>query len=293
MTSSLVIVGAPRSGTNALRDAICSIPGFVTFPCDEINYAWKHSNRSYPYDDLRLDQVTSTVQSFIRRLFSDLQVANPNSIIVEKTCANCLRLPFVNEVLPGSKYLYIRRNPYDVVNSSLKRWKASLDLVYVLKKARFIPKSDIPYYAARFLYHRLKRYASPTKELPSWGPRFTGMDSLRGKHTLVELCLYQWYRCCYAAESDLLHFVSEGIQCSFLDYSELVHNPSEVLSRSLRELGFVLEYPDVCSGASMIHGDSVGRGKSEMNSETVSIVESFLSSNPPLPLTDLGLSLDF
>mgnify|MGYP006279195135 CR=1 FL=1 len=292
MTSSLVIVGAPRSGTNALRDAICSIPGFVTFPCDEINYAWKHSNRSYPYDDLSLEQVTPSVKRFIRRLFTDLQIANPNSTIVEKTCANCLRLKFVHDVLPESKYLYIRRNPYDVVNSSLKRWKAPLDIRYVLKKAKFIPKSDILYYAVRYFFHRLWRSVTPSKELPSWGPRFSGIDLLRAKYSLAELCLYQWYRCCYAAETDLLHFASMGIHCSFINYSDFAQNPAAVLSRSLRELDYELNYSDICRSASAIHADSVGKGKSEMSSDIVSIIDSFLSSHPPLPFSIVSSRLD-
>ena len=33
----VVIIGAPRSGTNMLRDVLCDWPGVVTWPCDEIN----------------------------------------------------------------------------------------------------------------------------------------------------------------------------------------------------------------------------------------------------------------
>lgn len=33
----VVIIGAGRSGTNALRDALTALPEFETWPCDEIN----------------------------------------------------------------------------------------------------------------------------------------------------------------------------------------------------------------------------------------------------------------
>ena len=44
----VVIIGAPRSGTNMLRDVLTSLPGFATWPCDEINLIWRHGNRDLP-----------------------------------------------------------------------------------------------------------------------------------------------------------------------------------------------------------------------------------------------------
>ena len=47
----LVIIGAGRSGTNMLRDVLCRMPGLGTWPCDEINYIWRHGNRAHPDDE--------------------------------------------------------------------------------------------------------------------------------------------------------------------------------------------------------------------------------------------------
>ena len=41
----VIVVGTGRSGTNMLRDALCVLPGFDTWPCDEGNYIWRHGNR--------------------------------------------------------------------------------------------------------------------------------------------------------------------------------------------------------------------------------------------------------
>ena len=49
----IIIIGAPRSGTNMLRDVLTALPGFETWPCDEINLAWRHGNRALPSDELR------------------------------------------------------------------------------------------------------------------------------------------------------------------------------------------------------------------------------------------------
>ena len=50
--SDVVIIGAPRSGTNMLRDILSTFEGVATWPCDEINYIWRHGNMSYPSDEI-------------------------------------------------------------------------------------------------------------------------------------------------------------------------------------------------------------------------------------------------
>ena len=54
----LVIIGAPRSGTNMLRDVLTSFDGIGTWPCDEINYIWRHGNVRYPSDEIPADRAT-------------------------------------------------------------------------------------------------------------------------------------------------------------------------------------------------------------------------------------------
>ena len=44
MVQPVVIIGAARSGTNMLRDVLVKLPGVGTWPCDEINYIWRHGN---------------------------------------------------------------------------------------------------------------------------------------------------------------------------------------------------------------------------------------------------------
>ena len=44
---TVIILGAPRSGTNMLRDILCQHPFLNTWNCDEINPIWKYNNYSY------------------------------------------------------------------------------------------------------------------------------------------------------------------------------------------------------------------------------------------------------
>lgn len=291
MLNPLIVLGAPRSGTNALRNTICNIKGFETWPCDEINYAWRFSNSSFKYDNLSASQASTSAKNYIRKLFYRLYEKSLADVVVEKTCANCLRVPFVAEIFPGAKYLYIRRDPYDVVSSSLKRWEAPLDIPYLLKKLIYIPKADIPYYATKYLIHRLKKISYSSNALPSWGPRFAGIDELRKQCSLPELCVHQWYECCFSAETDLLRLSSSGSPCYFLNYNDFVTSPKHSLSKALKFLGFEVNKKDLLQAATSIHRSSIGKGRTEMSPQMLNSILAVLSCKSPLPLDSvLGTS---
>ena len=117
-----------------------------------------------------------------------------SKVIVEKTCANSLRVPFVNEIIPDAKFIYIKRDMLDVVGSAKHRWKAPINLIYLLKKAQFVPIFDLPYYASKFILSRIHRFFSNEKELLS-GAFHREHALLLKKYSLIEICALQWSRC--------------------------------------------------------------------------------------------------
>src|SRR5690606_11626506 len=143
----LIIIGAARSGTNILRDTLARLPGFETWDCDEINPIWRHGNTGWPNDEIPADRTHGRVKPYIRRQFLKLwRRSGKPAFVIEKTCANTLRVPFVDAVLPEAKYLHLVRNGFDVVASSRKRWKGELEvpsLPYFLAKAKYVPLRDI------------------------------------------------------------------------------------------------------------------------------------------------------
>lgn len=191
----VVIVGAPRSGTNILRDFLCSAADVATWPCDEINYIWRYGNARYPSDAFTPDMASPKIREYIQRRFHWVSQRYGASTVVEKTCANSLRVDYVDAVLESPRYVFIVRNGYDASFSAMKRWRASLDLTYLLKKARFVPPADLPFYAARYFWSRASRLISTEKRLSTWGPRLPEMASLAGKLSLPEICASQWKEC--------------------------------------------------------------------------------------------------
>jgi Sulfotransferase family len=274
----VIVIGAGRSGTNLLRDIICSLDGFGTWPCDEINYVWRHGNRSAPSDELQPSDARPDVKRSIHRAFERQARRRGVATLVEKTCANSLRVAFVQEVFPDARFVSIVRDGRDVVSSAMKRWTAPLDIPYVARKARFVPPADLPYYATRYLGARLRRVRSPEGRLGSWGPRFHGMPELLAERPLAEVCARQWLRCVEAAETQQAASV-DAERLHRVRYEELVHKPTEEIGRLVAFLGASMppsgRVPDLKTG-------SVGVWRSQLSlpdqAVVISVVEGALRS---------------
>src|SRR5690554_5282509 len=137
--NNIIIIGAPRSGTNMLRDTLTTFKGVGTWPCDEINYIWRFGNKEFPSDEFTPDMATEKVKEYIRSRFIKLRKKKYYSHIVEKTCANSLRVDFVKEILPDAKFIFIYRNGIDAIASAYQRWKSNIDIFYTIKKIPYVP----------------------------------------------------------------------------------------------------------------------------------------------------------
>lgn len=238
----VVIIGAGRSGTNMLRDILSSVAEVTTWPCDEINYVWRHGNRSYPSDEFTPDMARPDVVNFIRGAFNrEVERATKQtnsvgpSIVLEKTCANSLRVPFVKSVLPEAKFIHILRDGRDVVASAQKRWTAPLDLSYIMAKARYVPVSDLPYYALRYGLNRFRKLFSREKSLQSWGPRISSMRNCSRELSVEQVCAEQWARCVELSRSDFENIEKEKIFS--VRYEELISDPVGNIANMLSFMG--------------------------------------------------------
>src|SRR5690606_30479253 len=164
----IIIIGAGRSGTNILRDSICAVKGFETWPCDEINYIWRHGNIQKKNDRFTADDATPEVKKFIQNQFQKLEKEFDAEFVVEKTCANSLKIPFINQIYPEAKYIFIAREGHDVASSAKQRWTAPLEMGYIMKKVKYVPKSDIIHYGLRYFINRVKKIFSKEKRLAYW-----------------------------------------------------------------------------------------------------------------------------
>lgn len=272
----VVVIGAARSGTNMLRDALTALPGITTWPCDEIPYVWRHGNRAHPDDEFPPALATDPVRRYVRRAFARQGHGAP--WLVEKTCANSLRLGFVDAILPEARYLVIERDGPDAVASAMKRWRSGFDPGYSLAKARFVPPSDLPYYGARFLANRLRRLAARDRRLAVWGPVFAGMRDLPRDIPLAELAARQWQRCVARTRSDLAHV--DPVRVRRLRYEEFVADPTAGLVGVVDFLEAEAPADAVRAAVAGVRTDSVGKGRRSLADTDLHLVEKLAAELP-------------
>lgn len=273
----VVIIGAGRSGTNVLRDALTRLKPLGTWPCDEINPIWRHGNLDWPNDEIPPCRATPEVQRSVRRAFQRVwrQLDRPD-FVVEKTCANTLRVPFVDLVLPEAKYINIVRNGFDIVSSAQKRWRGELEvptLSYYLAKARYSPVFDLPHYALAALGNRLAIKLGRKKHFNSWGPRFSGLELLADA-PLDEIVARQWAASINA--SDAAFEQIESSRVLKLHYEDFTNDPVGNLRRITDWLGIKSTEEAIRSAVASVRTTSVGKGKaisSSLSSTTIAVLE--------------------
>ena len=259
------IIGSGRSGTNMLRDLLAQLPGLQTWPCDEINYIWRHGNRAFATDEFSRAMATDGVARYIRRQFTKLKETTDAKRVLEKTCANSLRCEFVDEIFPSSQFIHIVRDGRDVAISAAQRWKAKLDPKYILKKARYVPPSDLPWYAASYFANRIRRTVSKDGRLGVWGPKFTGMEEAFGNHRLTVACSLQWQACVSKARDQLGQLPPERVMT--LRYEDVADDPAEHIKRIGKFIDMSVPNRLLTSMKDDVSSKSVGRWRNELSEE--------------------------
>ena len=285
MNAPAIIIGAGRSGTNALRDALSTLRQFQTWPCDEINYIWRHGNRDFPTDQLTRDHATAEVRSYIQKQFDKQAAIDSQATLIEKTCANSLRVGFVHEILPDARFIHIVRDGRDVAASAMDRWTAPLDVPYLAAKARYVPASDLPYYASRYLGSRLAKVRSAEDRLSWWGPKFEGMELLTPETPLVEVAARQWERSVSLAVEQLAEIPQS--QVINVQYQSLAEDPFGTLKRITNELGEPIADTALSIAAATIHAGSVGKWKTALSPDEVELLSPIVE--PALRLIGLDV----
>jgi len=254
----IIIIGAPRSGTNILRDTLSTLRDIYTWDCDEIPYIWRYGNKKFITDILTPDMANPKIKSYIRSQFFKIGNNAKTDFILEKTCANSLRVDFVNEILPEAKFIYIIRNGLDVTYSIMQRWESKLSLSYTLKKFNYVPIFDIPYYGFEYIKNRI--YKANNNRLKFWGPRFDDSNKILDL-TLEEISAKQWVACVNSSNES---FKKISPQRLFkLSYEDFVEEPKKIIKEMVEFIGVDLDsnlkFPKVSNS-------SIGKGSRNLSS---------------------------
>ncbi len=250
-----------------LRDVLTSLPGLGTWPCDEINYIWRRGNARHTTDEFTPQMARPEVKTAIRRAFDRLAKRRDVRCVVEKTCANSLRVSFVDSVVPRARFIHIVRDGRDVAASAAERWAAPLEIRYLLKKARFVPLRDLPYYGARYLLNRLHRITSSKRRVASWGPRFSGMNEVLRTSPLPVACALQWRRCVERAMADLAKI--DPARVFELRYEQFVESPDEQLRGLVEFMQLDVPAAAIRGAVENVSAKSVGRWQHTLDADVI------------------------
>ena len=223
----IIIIGAARSGTKFARSVIAASRDAKAVPYD-VNYVWRYGQEWLDHDELPPQSMTPKIAAYIHHRLDRLANIAPGerTILVEKTVSNTLRVPFIEKVYPGARYVHLIRDGRAVIESSMRLWRAPPDVGALATKLRQMPLSNIGY-VAWFAGNFVRGLVTGRRGGQVWGPRYKGiMQDVAAQRALVEICSLQWQRSVEKALADLAEIPAERV--FVLRYGDLVGSEEHV-----------------------------------------------------------------
>lgn len=269
----LVILGAPRSGTKLLRDLLGRSRKCTVIPYG-INHVWRLGLPPKAADRRPATHGTNQRRQKIRSSLLDLAGARrrpPSRYLVEKTCANTLRVPFVDRVLPDALFLHILRDGRDAAVSAREQWNRPPTLRYLLGKLRYVPLRQGAFLL--WYLHNLWSGLWSDGRVQYWGPRYEGMRADCREHSLLSVCARQWKSCVTTCLEDLSQISSERVLT--IRYENLVARQG-TLDRLIERLG--LPHGDSIRDhyQRVVHDRSVGRWRRDLSPSEQRMIDGLL-----------------
>lgn len=228
----VVVVGAARSGTKLVRDALTEVTGVGAVPYD-IGYVWRHGNEEHPDDAIDPKNVTPRSRRFIQRFVDRYALGDP-PVVIEKTVGNSMRVPVVASTFPDAVFVHLIRDGVDVAESTRRQWYAKPDMRYLMQKARHFPASLAPRYGARYAVSLAHRLIGSDRRVGTWGPRYPGIDRDLDDCQLLTVCARQWSQSVSRVEADLQRLASPVVK---VRYEDFVQDSSAELTRIAEACG--------------------------------------------------------
>lgn len=125
----IFIVGTGRSGTTILGALMSMHPdvGFLSepkaiwhsiYPYEDVSGNYTMSDAKYVLDELNVDD---TIKDHAHKIFGAYLTATFSGRVVDKNPELVFRVPFVKEIFPDAKFVFLVRNGFDTINS-ISNW---------------------------------------------------------------------------------------------------------------------------------------------------------------------------
>ncbi|NLX97035.1 MAG: sulfotransferase [Rhodopirellula sp.] len=231
----IIILGNTRSGTTIVQKVMGVHPNVE--PWYEPRTLWLYPDPGRRHDEFDESDATDKAKRYIRKRFLRFQQQHGNRIVLEKTPANILKIPYVRAIFPEAIYLFVVRNPFSFISSVELKWQGNLPLSTqgIARRLKSTPITQLHRYVGRFLGDKFAKYVLRRKYLSLWGPRYRGMEQDLKEHDLLTVVARQWSVCSKKAERDLARFAPGEVLR--LRYEDFVEDPISDLERIAAHCG--------------------------------------------------------
>ena len=216
----IFIIGAPRSGTSLLYAILRTSSQLAHWP-GEAHEVWEADYhpalRGWDSNALSAADIEPEAAARIRREF--FLVAGRSKRLIDKTPRNAQRVSFIDALFPDARYVYLKRDGRDNINSLINAWRTPRYRTYALPEPHAIPGVDPGWW--KFVLY-------PGWENDKKGP-------------LQVVCAKQWVFSNEAALTAGPEIPAE--RWNEIRYEDLVENPEDEIGRLLAGLGLPYEEP--------------------------------------------------
>ena len=247
----IFLFGNTRSGTGIVQKVITAHPDIAKW--NEPRTLWLCADPTRPHDEFEASDATPKAKEYIRKQFLNYQRQNGNCVVMEKTPANILKIPYVREIFPEATFLFIVRSPFSFISSVEMKWQRPIKKNGIIRRLKSTPITQLHHYAGRLFKERFDKRVLRKKYLSVWGPRYKGMD--QDVQTLDRLTVIarQWAAGSRKAAHDLEAF--EPGQVLRIRYEDFVEDPITDAKRIFAHCGMEMTDEVVRAANELVKSD--------------------------------------
>ena len=222
----IIILGPLRSGTTWMGKAFERHPRIAYSV--EPRHVWMYKNAYKPHFRLTEEDATDEIKRHIRGEFESFMRDRGADFFCEKTPSNCLRVPFILEVFPDARVVFLVRDGRSVVRSINEITdRGGVGLKGIVTRAAQPPLSEWPAYAPRALAAIRSKVIKGKPQ--HWGPRPPGWQEIVAEHPNDVALAILWALDIRYATDDLERCIPGGYLK--VRYEDIVRDPATYARR--------------------------------------------------------------
>lgn len=221
------VVGCSRSGTTITYETLAAAPQFLQFGW-EIPQFWDtlygpltngwHSE-SAGVEHARPEHRNAAFRYFYQRL-------GPGWVL-DKTCINVMRIPYLYKLFPRAKFVFIQRDGRDNISSMMDGWRYG--------------RTDGDFQLSQFFGPFPEQVAINGGEFTDWCFFLAPGWQAYNQASLEEVCAFQWLSANRLALDAKRSIPPE--QWIQLRYEDIFERPVEMFRETFERLGIVFDRP--------------------------------------------------